>query len=376
MCQLPCLSHGQCPNGQACVGSYCKAGCRADTDCPINQACLNHRCENPCQREGVCGTNALCRVIDRSAQCACPDGFMGGPTAQQGCMRNPVYCQSGTACPAGHTCQSGRCYPTCREGAPSTCVGGERCLSGQCVKICYSDNNCMSGEVCIDGGCRPGCRSDTDCSNSQVCRNSQCRCAPGYAAGTNGVCVDVDECLNRPCHATAQCTNTLGSFRCSCRPGTVGDGYSEACVAANECEASSACADHLACLVRQGGTKACADPCTTSPCGRNALCTVVDHQPSCTCPPTTRGNPNDLKVGCFRVDCIENEDCPQDRTCDKQSFKCINPCDSMECYNGLCQVKNRKAVCQCASGFRPTQDNKCVDVDECSSNPCHPTATW
>jgi hypothetical protein len=74
MCQLPCLSQEQCPNGQACVGSYCKAGCRADSDCPINQACLNHRCENPCQREGVCGTNALCRVIDRSAQCACPDG--------------------------------------------------------------------------------------------------------------------------------------------------------------------------------------------------------------------------------------------------------------------------------------------------------------
>ena len=51
-------------------------------------------------------------------------GFIGGPTAQQGCMRNPVYCQ-GSNCPVGMNCRSRRCYSTCREGS-NTCIGEER----------------------------------------------------------------------------------------------------------------------------------------------------------------------------------------------------------------------------------------------------------
>ncbi len=377
MCQVACLGHEQCPTGQACVSGYCTAGCRVKTDCPINQDCLNHRCENPCQREGVCGPNAQCRVIDRTAQCACPPGFTGGPTAQQGCMRNPVYCQSNTPCPAGMTCQSGRCYPSCRDSG--NCAGGERCLTGQCVKVCYTDNNCLSGEVCIDGGCRPGCRSDTDCSQSSQCVNSQCRCAQGYQAGPNG-CIDIDECKvgRPPCHQSAQCVNTPGSFRCNCREGTVGDPYGEpGCVAPNQCKNNAGCPDQLACISRTpGGPKMCSDPCASTTCGRNAQCTAIDHQASCSCPDNTRGDPTDSKLGCFRVDCIENDDCPSDRSCDKLNYKCFNPCERMDCFNGVCQVKNRKAICQCAPGFRSTPDNKCVDVDECSSvtNPCHPTA--
>ena len=381
-CQLPCLSHGQCSIGQACVTGFCTAGCRVDTDCPINQACLNHRCENPCQREGVCGANAICRVLDRSAQCACPQGFTGGPTALQGCLRNPIYCQAGAACPSGMKCQSDRCVPMCRDN--SGCAGGERCLSGSCIKVCYSDNNCMAGDVCVDGGCRPGCRSDADCSaSSQVCRANQCRCAPGFTFGGPNGCVDVDECATQsPCHPTAVCTNTPGSFRCACRQGTVGDGYVDGpgCVAANQCETSVQCSEQLACLSLKSKTgqvtKSCADPCLAGPnvCGPNALCTVVDHQATCSCPPSTRGDANDRNLGCFRVDCIENDDCPSDRSCDRQTYKCSNPCDQTDCYNGLCQVRNRQAVCQCAPGFRSTADNRCVDIDECSSNPCHPTA--
>ena len=40
-------------------------------------------------------------------------------------------------------------------------------------------------------------------------------------------CADIDECesddLNN-CHENAQCTNTEGSFTCSCNPGYTGDG--------------------------------------------------------------------------------------------------------------------------------------------------------
>ena len=37
---------------------------------------------------------------------------------------------------------------------------------------------------------------------------------------------DIDECENGEdnCHENAQCTNTKGSFICSCNPGYTGDG--------------------------------------------------------------------------------------------------------------------------------------------------------
>ena len=42
-------------------------------------------------------------------------------------------------------------------------------------------------------------------------------------AGKTG-CVDVNECLNNPCAATATCNNTAGSFVCTCPAGYGGDG--------------------------------------------------------------------------------------------------------------------------------------------------------
>ena len=35
---------------------------------------------------------------------------------------------------------------------------------------------------------------------------------------------DVNECESDICHGDAQCTNTEGSFACSCNPGYTGDG--------------------------------------------------------------------------------------------------------------------------------------------------------
>ena len=36
--------------------------------------------------------------------------------------------------------------------------------------------------------------------------------------------VDIDECLNQPCHGNAKCNNTGGSFLCTCDIGYSGDG--------------------------------------------------------------------------------------------------------------------------------------------------------
>ena len=43
----------------------------------------------------------------------------------------------------------------------------------------------------------------------------------------NGYClwfIDINECLNNPCHDNANCTDTEGSFDCQCNSGASGNG--------------------------------------------------------------------------------------------------------------------------------------------------------
>ena len=52
----------------------------------------------------------------------------------------------------------------------------------------------------------------------------QCHCDDGWG-GTECEEPDLNECKYRPCSLFAHCTNTLGSFYCTCRPGYKGDGF-------------------------------------------------------------------------------------------------------------------------------------------------------
>ena len=52
----------------------------------------------------------------------------------------------------------------------------------------------------------------------------QCHCDDGWG-GKYCEEPDLNECKYRPCSLFAHCTNTLGSFYCTCRPGYSGDGF-------------------------------------------------------------------------------------------------------------------------------------------------------
>ena len=49
---------------------------------------------------------------------------------------------------------------------------------------------------------------------------------PGLLSPLSFFHADIDECETdwNICHAAAQCTNTEGSFTCTCKPGYTGDG--------------------------------------------------------------------------------------------------------------------------------------------------------
>ena len=71
---------------------------------------------------------------------------------------------------------------------------------------------------------RDGCTGEdgSQCTNG-VCLDNQCHCNDGFG-GCNCQTPDENECKYRPCDVFAHCTNTLGSFSCTCFPGYVGDG--------------------------------------------------------------------------------------------------------------------------------------------------------
>jgi hypothetical protein len=134
-------------------------------------------------------------------------------------------------------------------------------------------------------------------------------------------CSDIDECLTAPCHQSAKCYNNPGSFKCTCEVGRVGNPYGDpGCLLPDQCLSDEDCAENLGCISGK-----CADPCRlTGSCGPMALCQVNTHQLTCSCPPGHLGDPNDQNVGCFRVECVTDNDCYSDKNCDNQAHKCIS----------------------------------------------------
>ena len=47
--------------------------------------------------------------------------------------------------------------------------------------------------------------------------SARCKCTKGYKLRADGTtCIDIDECLNQNGGCSDVCTNTEGSFKCSC----------------------------------------------------------------------------------------------------------------------------------------------------------------
>ncbi|GBN12717.1 Fibrillin-2 [Araneus ventricosus] len=369
-CVLPCFAHSGCPAKEACVPSgYCQVGCRDNNDCPYKEACIQNRCQNPCEIKGVCGPNAICTVVDHKATCECPAGFEGSPSPVLGCKRVYQKCSPSVYCPPGLNCIGDRCRAPC-----SNCVDGEVCVNGVCLVICSTDNNCPVSEICINQYCQVGCRADGDCRLNEVCGANRCTCRPGFNPGPSG-CEDNDECLSNPCHPTALCVNSPGSYYCQCREGDIGDGYT-GCRPQGECpNGDRDCPPTAACGVDEQGIPKCINPCDTKPCGPNAECSVSNHVPQCFCPKfgLFTGDPYEQSRGCVKVDCLQDTDCSFDRQC--INFVCESPCVQVNCGPyGTCVVRNRQASCRCEPGYENNGRLTCTDIDECRQHPCHATA--
>src|SRR5699024_6937349 len=162
------------------------------------------------------------------------------------------------------------------------------------------------GEVCTSHICIPGCRSDVDCSLNQICANTQCTCVPGFEYVPGAGCLDLDECSTKPCHSTAICENMPGSYRCSCREGEIGDGWT-GCQNPGECPRGDIdCPSNSACRTDNSGISRCVNLCAFNPCGPHAICSISNHQVQCKCSEVGffTGDPYNHQSGCQKVECL------------------------------------------------------------------------
>ncbi len=71
-------------------------------------------------------------------------------------------------------------------------------------------------------------------------------------------CVDINECLIQPpvCSLNQNCTNTIGSYFCSCKTGYIPDVVNNTCIDINECvETPGICESNATCINTMGSYK-------------------------------------------------------------------------------------------------------------------------
>lgn len=95
-------------------------------------------------------------------------------------------------------------------------------------------------------------------------------------------------------------------------------------------------------------------PCSPSPCGPNAVCKEHNEAGSCSCIPEYFGNPYE---GCH-PECIINTDCSYNKAC--VNNKCRDPCPGSCGTNAVCQVINHNPSCTCIPGYTGDPFRSCI----------------
>ncbi len=318
-------------SGGSDTGGNTPGACTTDSDCTSSLSCVVATCNK---------NNGTCNEAVAPGKC-----LVGDTCYNEGQSEPGVPCKV--------------CLPELDQFTflNKTCDAGEQCKSetGECV----SDGSQKCGnskvegtETCDDGNTAAG----DGCSDA-------CDTETGWECATAGeACSDVDECAAdpSPCDVNATCTNTDGSFACSCGDGYDGDGVT--CADIDECAADeSPCAANEACTNTEGGFDcACADgyladeegacqninECDAgeTPCDVNAECADTDGSFTCTC--NDGWSPNDDGT------CSDVDECAADES----------PCGA----NEDCTNVEGGFECACSAGYVADADGACQDVDECA----------
>ncbi|XP_028406424.1 cubilin-like [Dendronephthya gigantea] len=200
-------------------------------------------------------------------------------------------------------------------------------------------------ECCIGGYCH----DNATCTNTPG--SYFCTCKEGYTGiGTN--CEEINACQTNPCDVNANCTNIDGSYNCTCHMGYEGNGYNYI----NECQ-TNPCGVNANCTNTDK-----INACQTNPCDVNANCTNIDGSYNCTCHMgyeeinACQTNPCDVNANCTNIDGSYNCTC-------HMGYEEINACQTNPCdVNANCTNIDGSYNCTCHMGYE--------EINACQTNPC------
>ena len=237
-----CDDGNSCTSNDKCAGGQCDGG--GVISCDDGNPCTNDSCDavagcqhgpnfSPCSDGNVCTIADLCQggLCGPGVPMNCDDGNVCTDDVcdpSGGCVHknNSAPCSDGTVCTVGDNCQAGNCL----AGQAVSCNDGNACTDDSCdpIKGCQIKNNsaacndgsgCTGPDVCNGGVCTPkaACDTNAQCLPSGDGVNIGCVCKDGFT-GNGFFCQDIDECAKTPglCGNNATCTNTPGSYACSC----------------------------------------------------------------------------------------------------------------------------------------------------------------
>ncbi len=413
LCRCPTGMGGDPTSAAGCHGYECQV----DDECGDQEACIGFRCRDPCP--GSCGVGAHCKVEKHHPVCFCDPGLTGNPLQICSVMKdkpkdpcNPSPCGVNELCKVNRNKAVCSCLPN-YLGSPQ---------SG-CHAECVLNSDCPNTKACVNQKCIEPCSIST-CGIDAECRvyehTAVCQCPAGYTGDAFRRCIPQPEqdpgrnpCDPSPCGVGVPCSvysNDIVVCDVCSGPEAI---YNPKC--RPECLSNSDCSFDRACI----GQK-CIDPCPGT-CGHNAVCSVHNHNPMCTCFEGYFGNPfeqcspdlvekpvtcNNIKcgantecgqrgrkfscvckknfygdplIGC-RPECVINTDCDVTKAC--VNSKCQNPCSGVCGVNALCEVKNHVPLCYCPPNHsgdpflscNPAKATPDVPRNPCDPSPCGPNS--
>ncbi|XP_013389243.1 uncharacterized protein LOC106157972 [Lingula anatina] len=191
-----------------CLDSNCKYGCvnnngNSKCTCPPDMVKSGDNCVLPCQVNNPGCSHKCVNHADGTTSCHCPF-YLTLDADKKTCISK---CQT----------NNGGCSDYCHEDGQ----GDVACSCPANLVLATDRKTCKTSCSINNGDCSHVC-NDTD-------KGVVCYCPPNLEMGHDmKTCdKDVNECRNQttPCSKHADCTNTFGSYTCTCKLGYFGDGF-------------------------------------------------------------------------------------------------------------------------------------------------------